>query len=221
MGTVNDSADVLDILRDSKFVTARDRDPGRPDSGKLVTPTVETRRDLPVRYRDDYIYIMTRSTSAASTPLAPHQVAKARDNVKSLIETATTNSKAKQLRLEAYRLKLSRAMYTLGLFSGKPEASKAEIKAGLKARLEDWILYELAWNASEMVNLERVGVSDELKKKIIENVKTREYNIEKWREMWDEVDDDESDKDKDGDEAEDKEGEEGYEDEEGYEKEEE
>ncbi|KAK5634838.1 hypothetical protein RRF57_010551 [Xylaria bambusicola] len=217
MGIVNAAADVEDVLRDSKFMSAKDPDTGRPDSNRLVTPTVETRRNLLARYRDDYIYIIDEiykrrfgtPDTASKLPqtaverktwleTADKEVTKARDNVKSLIETTTTNAKAKQLRLEAYRLKLARAMYTLGLLSGYPAASEAEIKAGLKARLDDWILYEEAWNASELVNLERAGVSQQLWDKISEDVKKRVDNIQQWLEMWDEVDSEESDQDRDG-----------------------
>ena len=207
MTLVNAAADVEDILRDNQYKSVKDPEVRRPDSDRLVTPTVEIRKDLMVRYYGDYRAIVDelykrKFGNPTSTDKLPQSAEErkawlergekelrlARNSVKLAMNDATTNAKAKELRLEAYRLKLCRAIYTLGLLSGSPAASDEEIENGLKERLLDWILYEEAWNASELVNLQRQGTSQELFDTIIGHIDERVDNIQQWLEMLEELD---------------------------------
>ncbi|KAI1419939.1 hypothetical protein F5Y12DRAFT_720130 [Xylaria sp. FL1777] len=208
MTSVNAAADVEDILRDSKYTDlGEEGDVDRPDSDRLVTPTVEIRKTTLVAYRNDLRSIIDEiykrrfgtPTNKAKRPQTPNErkawleratreLKWARANVHKLIETATTPAKSKQLRLAAYKLKLVRSMYTLGLLSGEPSASLQEIRDGLKGRLDDWILYEEAWNVSELITLERQNITQELWDTITAQIDDRANNITRWREMKEELD---------------------------------
>ncbi len=207
MTSVNAAADVEDILRDSKYTDLRAGDVGRPDSNRLVTPTVEIRKTTLVAYRDDLRYIIDEiykkrfgtPTNVAKLPQTPgerkawldratREIDWARANVNKLMDTATSPAKAKQLRLAAYKLKLVRSMYTLGLLSGEPAASEQEIGDGLIRRLDDWILYEEAWNVSELITLERKNITQELWDTITAQVNERVNNITRWLDMREELD---------------------------------
>ncbi|KAI1298543.1 hypothetical protein F5Y03DRAFT_398086 [Xylaria venustula] len=207
-------ADVMDILRDTRFTGKRPspviEDVPRPDHGRLVTPTVEIRKPLLISYKDDLVAIANEiykrrfgcPTEVAQLPQTPddrkawletasRELGWARANVHKLMETATSAAKSKQLRLAAWKFKLVRVMYTLGLLSGSPAASPEEIREGLKGRLEDWILYEEAWNVSELVTLERRRtVSEEMWNTVAGLVDDRAINITRWQEMLKEFDDD-------------------------------
>ncbi|KAJ2992730.1 hypothetical protein NUW58_g2065 [Xylaria curta] len=78
-------------------------------------------------------------------------------------------------------------MYTIGLVSGDPGASAKEMKAGLIGRLDDWILYEEAWNVAEQLILERTGITSQLFVTIEGQIKQRNANIARWKEMREEV----------------------------------
>ncbi|KAI0541899.1 hypothetical protein GGR58DRAFT_510695 [Xylaria digitata] len=206
MTLVNAAADVEDILRVSKYKGMWDSDAERPDGNRLVTPTVEIRKTTLVAYREDLRYIIEdlfknkfrTPTSRAKLPqtaderkawldLADRELRLARAVVLDLMEKATSPAKAKQLRLAAYKLKLARALHMLGLLSGEPAASAEEIRQGLQDRLEDWALYEEAWNVSELVTLQRQGVTQELWDTITGNVKERAENVARWAEMHDQL----------------------------------
>ncbi|TGJ80479.1 hypothetical protein E0Z10_g8284 [Xylaria hypoxylon] len=206
MTTVNAAADVEDMLRVSKYKHLRDWDAARPDSNRLITPTVEIRKTTLVAYRDDLRRIIdevykrkfgmptnkaklpqTASEREAWLELADREMILVRARVDELFETATTPTKAKQLRLAAYRLKLIRSLHTLGLLSGEPATSAEEIREGLQDRLEDWILYEEAWNASELVTLDRQGITQELWDTIKAQVNERAGNVTRWADMYDEL----------------------------------
>ncbi|KAF2970155.1 hypothetical protein GQX73_g3462 [Xylaria multiplex] len=206
MTLVNAAADVEDILRVSKYRGMWDWDAERPDSNRLVTPTVEIRKTTLVAYREDLRHIIDglyknkfkTPTSRAKLPqtpgerkawldLAHGEVRLARAVVLDLMGKATSPAKAKQLRLAAYKLKLARALHTLGLLSGEPAASEREIRKGLQERLEDWALYEEAWNASELATLQRQGVSQELFDIITTNVRERAENVTRWEEMYEQL----------------------------------
>ncbi|KAI0869953.1 hypothetical protein GGS24DRAFT_493360 [Hypoxylon argillaceum] len=202
MTSINAAADIEDVLRDSKYTELKGGDVDRPDSQRLVTPTVEIRKTMLVPYHDDLRRIIDEifkrkfgtPTSQAKLPQtslersawltrATREIDVARASVNELIDVTTTPAKAKLLRLAAYRLKLVRAIYTAGLLAGTPAADQAEIKEGLEARLEDWILHERAWNVAEAVTLRRTGMTRELFDAISDQCSERRANISHWREM--------------------------------------
>ncbi|KAI1127100.1 hypothetical protein F5Y10DRAFT_200229 [Nemania abortiva] len=202
MTLVNAAADIEDLLRDSKYTELRGGDAPRPDSERLVTPTVEIRKATLVQYRDDLRHIIeeifkrkfgmptnkdklpqTASERSAWLARATKELGIARASVHQLIDTANSPAKAKLLRLAAYRLKLVRAIYTLGLLSGDPPVEIDEVRDGLKARLQDWILYERAWNAAEKLTLKRAGLSNELYYTIRDQNRARKANIVQWKGM--------------------------------------
>ncbi|KAJ8122401.1 hypothetical protein ONZ43_g1394 [Nemania bipapillata] len=180
MTRVNAAADIEDILRDSKYTELRGGDVNRPDSHRLVTPTVEIRKTTLVPYREDLRRIIEQifkrkfgtPTNTAKLPQtssdrsdwlarATREIDSARAAVHELIDVARSPAQAKLLRLAAYRLKLARAIHTVGLLSGKPAADETEIQEALRERLRDWILHERAWNAAENLTLRRPSAAEE------------------------------------------------------------
>ncbi|KAI0414915.1 hypothetical protein F5X98DRAFT_365551 [Xylaria grammica] len=207
MTIINAAADVEDILRVGRYKSMWDWDADRPDSNRLITPTVDIRKTIMVAYQEDLRSIIDElykrkfktPTNKAKLPQtvdersdwlerANREMRWARAAVHEYIESATTPSRTKQLRLAAYRLKLLRSLHILGLISGEPAASADEIRDGLRDRLEDWILYEQAWNVSELVILERQSITQELWDTITVQVNEREENIQRWTEMLNEFD---------------------------------
>ncbi|KAI8624226.1 hypothetical protein F5Y19DRAFT_324264 [Xylariaceae sp. FL1651] len=207
MTSVNAAADIEDVLRDSKFAKSAGADEARLNTEKLVTPTCENRVRILAAYGDDLRYIIDEIYKKKfKTPMhnaklpqtpgerkawlqhATEEMDPARAMIRKLIDAASSPARAKQLRLEAFRLKLARALYTLGLFSGKPPASADEVKDGLQARLDDWILYEEAWNAGDGHILLRSGLTMETFTKVRKNIEQRDANIKRWREIRNELD---------------------------------
>jgi hypothetical protein len=196
MTRLNAAADVENILRDSKY-------PGidTPDAARIITPTCKNRENMLGAYRKDLRRIANAiykvkfglPTTTAKLPQTPAQrttwlqsaateINSTRAMVNIYIGSINSPAKAKQLRLAAYRLKLARAMYTLGLLSGEPSASPAEIRDGLQARLDDWILHEQAFNAADRFQLSsrmKQATADTLRA----NIQERDDNITRWREM--------------------------------------
>ncbi|KAI0440124.1 hypothetical protein F4803DRAFT_491153 [Xylaria telfairii] len=206
MNRANAEADVKDCLRDSKFTDVWDEGVDRPGSKQLLTPTVETRRTTLVAYHDDLRYIIeeiyrrrfgmpttrdklpqTALDRKAWLAVANKELAYARAGVYNLIDEVNTPAKAKRLRLAAYKLKLVRAMYTLGLVSGKPMASAREIQQGLIGRLDDWILHEQAWNSAEELIMGRPGLRQETYDIISGQFDQRHANIARWKKIRAEV----------------------------------
>ncbi|KAI0107864.1 hypothetical protein GGR51DRAFT_145564 [Nemania sp. FL0031] len=202
MNAVNAAADIEDILRDNKYTDVKTGDVNRPDSQRLVTPPVEIRKVTLVAYREDMRRIIDEifkrkfgtPTSKAKLPQtaaarsdwlarAEKEIAVARAEVEKLVESVNSPAQGKLIRLAAYRLRLVRAIYTLGLVSGEPAASDNDVKEGLKDRLRDWILYERAWLAAEWLTLKRAGISDELYSTISEQNTQRRKNIRQWKQM--------------------------------------
>ncbi|KAI0547850.1 hypothetical protein F4679DRAFT_552912 [Xylaria curta] len=206
MNIVNAAADIEDCLRDSKFTSLQEDDVDRPGSERLQTPTVETRRTTLVAYHEDLLSIVDQvykrrfgtPTSRAKLPqtaaergawltLANKELMSARAGVNSFFDSATTPAKAKKLRLAAYKLKLVRAMYTVGLLSGAPAASAEEIQKGLIARLDDWILHEKAWNVAEKTILARSAITQDTYDLINGQINERDANIARWKRLRDQV----------------------------------
>lgn len=163
MTSADAAADIENVLRDNRFTNPRGRPMNRPDNDMLITPTVEARKVLLAQYRDDlrrisddiYNRKFGEPTSTANLPQssaerdawlarATRELSSARAAIYQLINFANTPPKAKQLRLAAYKLKLIRSVYTIGLLAGEPPASREEVKDGLQERLSDWILHEEA-----------------------------------------------------------------------------
>ncbi|KAI1752116.1 hypothetical protein F4782DRAFT_156258 [Xylaria castorea] len=206
MNIVNAAADVEDCLRDSKFTDVREDNVDRPGSERLQTPTVETRRTTQVAYHEDLRRIIdeiykrrfSQPTSRSKLPQtaaereawltrAKKELVSARAGVNDFINSANTPTKAKKLRLAAYKLKLVRAMYAIGLVSGVPVASAGEIQEGLIGRLDDWILHEQAWNVAEKSIMGRPGLTRETYSIISGQVHERDANITRWKELRAEV----------------------------------
>ncbi|TRX94146.1 hypothetical protein FHL15_004914 [Xylaria flabelliformis] len=207
MNIVNAAADIEDCLRDSKFTSMQEEeDVDRPGSERLQTPMVETRRTTLVSYHEDLLSIVdqvykrrfglpvsrsklpqTAAARGAWLTRANKELVSAREEVNSFINSATTPAKAKKLRLAAYKLKLVRAMYTVGLLSGNPAASAKEIQEGLIGRLDDWILHEEAWNVAEKTILGRSAITQETFDIINSQIEERDANIARWKELRDEV----------------------------------
>ncbi|KAI0186335.1 hypothetical protein EV127DRAFT_439091 [Xylaria flabelliformis] len=207
MSIVNAAADIEDCLRDSKFTSVQEEeDVDRPGWERLQTPTVETRRTTLVSYHEDLLSIVDQvykrrfGLPAARSKLpqtaaargswltrANKELVSAREEVNSFINSATTPAKAKKLRLAAYKLKLLRALYTVGLLSGNPAASAEEIQEGLIGRLDDWILHEEAWNVAEKTILGRSAITQETYDIINSQIEERDANIARWKGLRDEV----------------------------------
>ncbi|KAI8945771.1 hypothetical protein F4801DRAFT_567188 [Xylaria longipes] len=151
MTIVNATADLEDVLRDSQFWSPKDENIARPGHERLVTPTCENRRPLLVAYREELKAIADGLYKKKfKTPLSRDMLPKTDGDRTNWLKTATTEirtsrasvnfymddagspAKAKQLRLAAYRLKLARALYMVGLLSGTPAASRAEIRTALR-----------------------------------------------------------------------------------------
>ncbi|KAI1735669.1 hypothetical protein F4680DRAFT_469842 [Xylaria scruposa] len=207
MTIVNATADLEDVLRDSQFTTPKDDDIARPGAERLVTPTRENRKQLLAAYREDMRAIadklykrkfkapltkaMLPSTAAARAAwlkTAANEIRESRAEVNLFIDSASSPAKAKQLRLAAYRLKLARAIYMVGLLSGTPPASHSEIGTALRDRLDDWILHERAWTVGDQYLLGRSGLTSETFDILQSDIKKRNANIKKWRGMQNELD---------------------------------
>ncbi|KAI0454129.1 hypothetical protein F5B21DRAFT_257661 [Xylaria acuta] len=202
MTIVNATADLEDVVRDSQFWSPKDENIARPGADRLVTPTCENRKQLLVAYREelraiaDALYkrkfkaplnkAMLPSTAearAAWLKTASNEIRTSRASVNLYIDDAGSPAKAKQLRLAAYRLKLARAIYMVGLLSGTPDASHAEIRTALRDRLDDWILHERAWTAGDQYLLDRAGLTNETFEVLQSDIETRDANIKEWRAM--------------------------------------
>ncbi|KAI0446401.1 hypothetical protein F4803DRAFT_568421 [Xylaria telfairii] len=202
MTIVNATADLEDVLRDSQFWTPRDENIERPHTARLVTPTCENRKQLLAAYREELRSIadslykkrfkaplhrgMLPSTAEereAWLRTATNEIRTARASVNMYIDDAGSPARAKQLRLAAYRLKLSRALYMIGLYSGTPGASRAEIRTALRDRLDDWILHERAWTVGDQYLLDRTSLTDETFEVLQFDNQTRDGNIREWREL--------------------------------------
>ncbi|TRX89190.1 hypothetical protein FHL15_009888 [Xylaria flabelliformis] len=207
MTIVNATADLEDVFRDSQFLTPKDDDIARPGTKRLVTPTCENRKQLLATYRDDLRTIADRlykrkfktpltkamlpSTAedrAAWLKTAADEIRESRATVNLYIDGASSPAKAKKLRLAAYTLKLARAIYMIGLLSGTPPASHAEIKTALRDRLDDWILHERAWTVGDQYLLSRAGLTSETLNVLESDIKKRDANIKEWRRMQNELD---------------------------------
>ncbi|KAI3318518.1 hypothetical protein HD806DRAFT_511882 [Xylariaceae sp. AK1471] len=201
MTRVNAAADVEDILRDSKYP-----DMATPTAERLVTPTCKNHEHILKAYGKDlrgivnaiYKVKFNLPTSTAKLPQTPAErntwlkrattdINSTRAMVNMYIGSTNSPAKAKKLRLAAYRLKLTRAIYMLGLLSGEPSASPAEIKNGLQARLDDWILHEQAWNAADRFQISR-RLKQETLNALQANIQERDNNINRWRRMRDDLD---------------------------------
>ncbi|KAI1160716.1 hypothetical protein F5B18DRAFT_631505 [Nemania serpens] len=212
MTSVNAAADIEDVLRDSRYTDLRGGHVNRPDDDSLITPTVEARKALLVQNRGDLRRISDdvnkkKSWGPAGTAKLPQssverdawlahatrKLGSARATIHELINGVNTPTKAKKLRLAAYKLKLIRSLHTAGLLAGEPPASQEDIKDGLQGRLDDWILYEKAWNAAEGHILKRAGLTDELVNTIKTQTAEREVNIARWKEMRNELDEEQVD----------------------------
>ncbi|KAI0544964.1 hypothetical protein F4679DRAFT_600095 [Xylaria curta] len=202
MTIVNATADLEDVLRDSQFSTPKDDDIARPGAERLVTPTRENRKQLLAAYREDLRAIaeklykrkfkapltkaMLPSTAEARATwlkTAANEIQESRASVNLYIDNAGSPAKAKKLRLAAYRLKLARAIYMVGLLSGTPPAPYAEIRTALRDRLDDWILHERAWTAGDQYLLGRAGLTSETFDTLQSDIKKRNSNIKRWRRM--------------------------------------
>ncbi|KAI1129944.1 hypothetical protein F5Y10DRAFT_290382 [Nemania abortiva] len=203
---VNATADIEDVLRDSHFLSVRDPEVPRPDAERLVTPTVGNRKQILAAYRGelrsiaDAIYNrkFKKPLNKANLPstskerkawlqLADSEIKTARASVHFHLGDAGSPAKAKQLRLAAYRLKLSRALYMVGLLSGEPAASATEVQDALRERLEDWILHEQAWNAGDRHLQMRAGLTQDTFDQLQYNIAERDANISKWRDLQNEL----------------------------------
>ncbi|KAI0198384.1 hypothetical protein F4808DRAFT_436193 [Astrocystis sublimbata] len=202
MNKVNAAADVEDCLRDTHITKVNQDVLDRPGPDRLLTPTVETRVATLAAYHKDLVNIsneiykrrfgtptnrsklpQTAADRADWLDRAEKELRQARFEVKEIIDSLTTPAKAKRLRLLAFKIKLARALYTIGLVSGNPAASPDEINQGLIGRLDDLILHEEAWNAAEALTLERGGLRTDTYKAIDELMKARTTNIARWKEL--------------------------------------
>ncbi|TGJ82743.1 hypothetical protein E0Z10_g6020 [Xylaria hypoxylon] len=202
MTQANAVADIEDSLRDIQVLSLGDIHTARPDAEKLVTPTCENRKEILILYKDDLYHIIEdiytqkfkMPLNEAMFPLTPdkrdvwiqlaeNEIVAARGLINFNNGAASSAAETKKLRLAAYRLKLSRALYMLGLLSGESVASPAEIKNALLERLDDWILYEQAWNAGDHYILARVHLSKETFDIVQQHIKARDINIVRWGEM--------------------------------------
>ncbi|KAI0392235.1 hypothetical protein F5Y17DRAFT_460057 [Xylariaceae sp. FL0594] len=109
---------------------------------------------------------------------AEEEVEKSRAMVESKIGRVRSLATAKELRIAAFRLKLSRSVYMLGFFSGIPWLSDSETRGALRDRLTDWILHEQAWNVADMQLLSLPRLSAERKAALNEDIEARKSNIE-------------------------------------------
>ncbi|KAK5633237.1 hypothetical protein RRF57_008951 [Xylaria bambusicola] len=211
MTRINAIADLQDVLRDSEALGSRDQHIMRPDEKELVTPTWENRKETLMMYKNelkalvDEIYkdelkMPFGETMLPTTPnergdwlrLAEEKIKQARVIIDRTMRFDSSAWKAKKLRLTAYSLKLTRAIYMVRLFSGTPAASRQEIKDALIERLNDWILYEQAWNAADVHIKLHVAVDQETKDKLQRDIEGREANIARLTDMRDYVTGDDS-----------------------------
>lgn len=150
MARMNAIADFRDVLRDSEALSPGDQHLARPGADVLVTPTWEVRREILVPHRRELEAIIGRiykekikmpvdETSLPKTydqradwlrPIA-EKIKKARAAINHNMIYDNSSNKAKNLRLAAYELKLHRAIYMIGIFSGIPAARRQEVKDAL------------------------------------------------------------------------------------------
>ncbi|RWA07125.1 hypothetical protein EKO27_g7986 [Xylaria grammica] len=205
--THNDAiADIEDTLHEIQVLDPENMIIARPNIERLITPTCENRKEILVLYKDDLYEIVKdiyqekfkMPLNQKTLPLTPdrredwlkraaREIKAARVLINSRADVAPTVYEAKKMRLAAYRLKLSRAVYMFGLFLGEKDASPTELKEALLERLDDWILHEQAWNAGDRYILKRVRLSTQTADKVQKDIETRNRNILQWREMRDET----------------------------------
>ncbi|KAI0530433.1 hypothetical protein GGR58DRAFT_524469 [Xylaria digitata] len=202
----NAVADIEDSLREIQVSGLDELHISRPAAERLITPTCENRKEILVLYKDDLCQIIEDiytkkfkmpldQETVPFTPekrehwlkLAASEITTARGFIKVNINGPGSPARDKKLRLAAYRLKLSRALYVFGLLSGESDASPAEVKNALLERLEDWITHEQAWNTGDSHILARVPLSQETSSIVQQHIETRKGNIAQWREMRDKL----------------------------------
>ncbi|KAI0969476.1 hypothetical protein F4678DRAFT_473710 [Xylaria arbuscula] len=199
MKLVNAVADIQDVLRDSQLLSPKNEHIPRPSTESLMTPTLENRKDILFMDRGDLSDIIdniyTRKFSMpmdeANLPSSPgerkdwlrlagKEINAARASVKRYMDVSGSASTAKELRLSAYKLKLARSLFMLGLLSGTPAASPAEVQKALRERLEDWIVHEQAWNAVDRYLLAQ---NQQTCDSIQQHIEGRNSNIIQWRQL--------------------------------------
>ncbi|KAI1357785.1 hypothetical protein F5Y08DRAFT_346369 [Xylaria arbuscula] len=204
MDQTNAIADFQDALHDSEALNPGHRDIARPGA-ELITPTWGIRKGILIPYRQELEAIAERICKEFKMPVDEAQLPKSPDqrvnwiqpiaeeikNTRALINHHmnydNTSNKAKSLRLAAYKLKILRAVFMIGLFSGIPRALPPNVKNALGVRLDDWILHEQAW----VVGDRHIMAHGEMDKKVLDELQQdiagREANIARWTEMKDQM----------------------------------
>ncbi|KAI1813412.1 hypothetical protein GGS20DRAFT_586515 [Poronia punctata] len=205
---LNAAADLEDVLVEGTYLVSN-KTSKRENNQDLMHPTYPNRPEILATYEPAFCALVNEHFKTKfGLPDINHSLPKTsssrRDwltNAESEIRFARTlirqkmagiNSApvAKEVRIAAYRLKLARALFMYGLFSGgNPPASTSIIKTALRDRLSDWVLHEEAWNASDDNLLSRSGLKKETYNAVRESVKKREINIQNWS-KWQDADTD-------------------------------
>ncbi|KAJ3569372.1 hypothetical protein NPX13_g6109 [Xylaria arbuscula] len=204
MDQSNAIADFQDALHDSEALNPGHRHIARPGA-ELITPTWGIRKEILIPYRQELEAIAERiykefkmPVDQAQLPKSPDQrvnwiqpiaeeIKNTRASINHHMKYDNTSNKAKSLRLAAYKLKLLRAVFMIGLFSGIPRALPPNVQNALGARLDDWILHEQAWVAGDR----HIMAHGEMDKKVLDELQQdiagREANIARWTEMKDQM----------------------------------
>jgi len=194
---INAAADLEDSLREGSHQVHKPL--ARPNDQRLVLPTHPNRAEILAIYGPRLRSIVnsqfkTRfslsnldeklprvaSERNAWLKAAEEEINLERATIKSKIVKISSPTAAKELRIAAFKLKLARSLYMVGLLSGTPAVSARVRKAALQDRLSDWILYEEAWNASDVHLLSRSRLTEEKQAAINEDINERKTNIGRW-----------------------------------------
>ncbi|KAI0130755.1 hypothetical protein F4814DRAFT_403563 [Daldinia grandis] len=195
----NVDADIEDVYSDAAFMDISER----PAQERLLNPTVENREDTLNTYAPEFSKRLRLCRRNYYRPEAPPSSQERRDQILRQMESdiprlrteihgkseiITSPAKLKEARVTAYTLKFVRSLYTKLVLSSTPEPSSDRLNQALRDRLDDWILYEQAWNAADERAINNSRTMNTRKIWLMRYVDARNENIDKWWILRDQVD---------------------------------
>ncbi|KAI1101799.1 hypothetical protein F4804DRAFT_314918 [Jackrogersella minutella] len=193
MSIENVLADIAEIHNDARFnVTswAPSRDPIR-------TPPVANRQETLENYRPNLLKMLRQYRKHYYLPEDPPKEQHDRDVLLGRLEgefetlradiarkgvNTTSRGRLKEARLSAYALRYLRSLHMQLLLTSTPPIEAERLNQALIDRLDDWVLFEQAWNAGDEKS-QREARSVSSKTTFGGYVDQRNQNINTWREL--------------------------------------
>ncbi|KAI2467804.1 hypothetical protein F4781DRAFT_400716 [Annulohypoxylon bovei var. microspora] len=164
----------------------------------IVTPTAPNRLDTLENYRTEICKVLRRYRRDYYPPETPPATQADRDALITRLEhdiplmrsyiapksvNVTGFSNIKDARVNAYGLKFMRTLLIGLLLSSTPPRSQDQISQALIERLDDWILFEQAWNAGDERSQVSLRLSVSKKSSYQTPIDMRNINIADWGEL--------------------------------------